>query len=597
MSDKKIPLGGEFLLIPGDPEHCFVPEDFTDEHRMIYKTTADFIEGEIRPNDEKIEKKDHETVKKLMAAAGELGLLGTDVPEEFGGLGLDKISTAVVTEAFGFAGSLAVAEGAHTGIGTMPIVYYGNKEQKEKYLPDAASGQKIHAFCLTESGAGSDAIGGCRTKAVLSEDGKHYIINGEKMFITNGGWASVYIVFAKIDGTDFSAFIVDRDTPGVSTGAEEEKMGIKGSSTTTVIFEDAKVPVENLLYERGKGHHIAMNVLDIGRYKLGAAAVGGAKDALKVSCRYAKDRVQFGRSIAEFGAIREKLARMAMKCYMGEAVIYRTVGLIDAVLHDADPTADDYAEKCTQAIREYSIECAIGKVYGSEVLDYCVDECVQIHGGYGYIAEYPAERYFRDARINRIFEGTNEINRLLIPGEILKKAMKGKLPFMQAGQKLMGEIMEFSPLMVELPDEPLAYQEHMVEMAKKAVIFVAGTAIQKFMQKLQHEQEILMRTADMIIEIFAMESGLIRAKKAIAKLGEEKAQFHIDVVKAYVDETLPKLDQWAKECLSYIEEGDTLRTLLVGIRKLLKYQPENGIALRKAIADRVVEKGNYPLEY
>jgi len=597
MSEKKIPLGGEFLLIPGEAEHCFVPEEFSDEHRMIYKTAADFIVGEIRPNDEKIEKKDHDTVKKLMAAAGELGLLGTDVPEAYGGLGLDKISTAVVTEAFGFAGSLAVAEGAHTGIGTMPIVYYGNKAQKEKYLPESAAGTHIHAFCLTESGAGSDAIGGCRTKAVLSEDGKHYILNGEKMFITNGGWAEVFIVFAKIDGADFSAFIVERGMPGVSSGAEEEKMGIKGSSTTTVILEDAKVPVENLLYERGKGHHIAMNVLDIGRYKLGAAAIGGAKDALKVACRYAKDRQQFGRPISEFGAMREKMAKMAMKCYMGESVIFRTVGLIDEALHDADPTADDYADKCTEAIREYSIECAIDKVFGSEVLDYCVDECVQIHGGYGYVSEYPAERYYRDARINRIFEGTNEINRLLIPGEILKKAMKGKLPFMQAGQKLMGDIMEYSPLMVELPDEPLAYQAHMIEMCKKAVIFVAGTGIQKFMQKLGNEQELLMRCADMIIEVFAMESGLIRARKAIAAKGEDKARFYADVVTAYVDESIPQIDQWAKECLSYIEEGDTLRTLLVGIRKLLKYNPVNGIALRKAIADKVIDKGGYPLEY
>jgi alkylation response protein AidB-like acyl-CoA dehydrogenase len=596
MSDNKMPLGGEFLLIPGDAEHCFVPEEFSDEHRMIYKTSMDFIQGEIWPNDEKVEKKDHDTVKKLMAAAGELGLLGTDIPEEYGGLGLDKVSTAVVTEAFGVAGSLAVAEGAHTGIGTMPIVYYGNEEQKKKYLPDSASGQHIHAFCLTENGAGSDAIGGCRTKAVLSDDGKHYIINGEKMFITNGGWASVYIVFAKVDG-QFSAFIVERDMPGVTAGAEEQKMGIKGSSTTTVIFEDAQVPVENLLFEIGKGHHIAMNVLDVGRYKLGAAAIGGSKLALGHATKYAAERTQFGKSIIEFGAIREKLARMAMKCYMGEAVIYRNVGLINEALHDADPTADDFADRCTEAIREYSIECAISKVHASEVLDYCVDENVQVLGGYGYVSEYPAERAYRDARINRIFEGTNEVNRLLIPGEILKKAMKGKLPFMAAGQKLMGDIMEYSPLMVELGDEPLAYQEHMVEMCKKAVIFVAGTAMQKLMQKLQHEQEILMRCADMIIEIFAMEAGVIRAKKAIEAKGEEKAKFHIDVVKAYIDEMIPQIDQWAKECLSFLEEGDDLRTLLIGIRKLLKYTPENGISLRKAIADKVVEKGGYPLEY
>ena len=596
MSEKNIPLGGEFLLIPGDSEHCFVPEEFSEEHRMIYKTSIDFIQGEIWPNDAKIEKKDHEVVKKLMAEAGELGLLGTDIPEEFGGLGLDKASTALVTEAFGTAGSIAVAQGAHTGIGTMPIVIYGTKEQKEKYLPDSASGQNIHGFCLTESGAGSDAIGGCRTKAVLSDDGKHYIINGSKQWITNGGWASVFIVFAKVD-EQFTAFIVERDTPGLTAEAEEEKMGIKGSSTTTVIFEDVKVPVENLLGEIGKGHFAAMNPLSIGRYKLGAAAIGGSKLALGQATKYAAERAQFGKNIIEYGAIREKMARMAMKCYMGESVIFRNVGLLQDALHDIDPTAEDYAERCTEVIREYAIECAISKVHGSEVLDYCVDEFVQILGGYGYVAEYPAERAYRDARINRIFEGTNEVNRLLIPGEILKKTMKGKLPFMAAGQKLMGEIMEYSPLMVEIGDEPLAYQEHMVEMCKKAVIFVAGTAMQKLMQKLSNEQEVLMRCADMIIEIFAMEAGVIRAKKAIAAKGEEKAQFHLDVVKAYMDEMIPQIDQWAKECLSFIEEGDDLRTLLVGIRKLLKYTPENGISLRKAIADRVVEKGGYPLDY
>lgn len=596
MSEKNIPLGGEFLLIPGDPEHCFVPEEFSEEHRMIYKTSIDFIQGEIWPNDAKIEKKDHEVVKKLMAEAGELGLLGTDIPEEFGGLGLDKASTALVTEAFGTAGSIAVAQGAHTGIGTMPIVIYGTKEQKEKYLPGSASGQNIHGFCLTESGAGSDAIGGCRTKAVLSDDGKHYIINGSKQWITNGGWASVFIVFAKVD-EQFTAFIVERDTPGLTAEAEEEKMGIKGSSTTTVIFEDVEVPVENLLGEIGKGHFAAMNPLSIGRYKLGAAAIGGSKLALGQAVKYAAERAQFGKNIIEYGAIREKMARMAMKCYMGESVIFRNVGLLQDALHDIDPTAEDYAERCTEVIREYAIECAISKVHGSEVLDYCVDEFVQILGGYGYVAEYPAERAYRDARINRIFEGTNEVNRLLIPGEILKKTMKGKLPFMAAGQKLMGEIMEYSPLMVEIGDEPLAYQEHMVEMCKKAVIFVAGTAMQKLMQKLSNEQEVLMRCADMIIEIFAMEAGVIRAQKAIAAKGEEKAQFHQDVVKAYIDEMIPRIDQWAKECLSFIEEGDDLRTLLVGIRKLLKYTPENGIGLRKAIADKVVEKGGYPLDY
>ena len=596
MADVSIPKGGAFLLEPGNLDACFTPEDMSDEHRMMLKTTLDFVANEVHPHIEKIEHKDHDFVKGLLAQAGELGLLGTDVPEEFGGMGLDKMSTCIVTDAMGNAGSFAVAFGAHTGIGTLPIVYFGNEEQKAKYLPDLASGQKFAAYGLTESGAGSDAVGGCRTKAVLSEDGKHWILNGEKMFITNGGWAETFIVFAKIDGVDFSAFIVERAFPGVSTGAEEQKMGIKGSSTTTVILEDALVPVENLLYERGKGHIIALNVLNIGRYKLGAAAVGGAKGAVKTAVDFAKGRIQFNQPIANFGAIQEKLARMATQCYIGESAIYRSVGLIDAALHGVDQTAADYGDKASAAIRQYAIECAIDKVLGSEVLDFVVDECVQVHGGYGYCAEYPAERYYRDARINRIFEGTNEVNRMLIPGEIMKRAMSGKLPLMAAGQKLLGEIMDYSPMSVELPDEPLALQAHMVEMCKKAVIFTAGIAVQKLMQKLANEQQVLMRLADMIIQVFAMESGLLRAQKAVAKLGAQKAQIYIDFVESYVDDMIPMIDMWGKQILAYVEDGDTLRTQLVGLRKLLKYQPIDQIACNKRIAAKALDRGGYPLD-
>ncbi|MFH1035047.1 MAG: acyl-CoA dehydrogenase family protein [Pseudomonadota bacterium] len=596
MADNSIPKGGAFLLEPGNLDACFTPEDMTEEHRMILTTTKDFVENEIHPLTDKIEAKDAETAKSVLAQAGELGLLGTDVPEEFGGMGLDKMTTCIITDAMGQAGSFAVSFGAHTGIGTLPIVYFGTQAQKEKYLPDLASGQKFAAYGLTEAGAGSDAVGGCRTKAVLSPDGKNWIINGEKMFITNGGWADTIIVFAKIDGVDFSAFIVERDFPGVSSGAEEKKMGIKGSSTTTIILEDAQVPVENLLYERGKGHIIALNVLNIGRYKLGAAAVGGAKGAVKMATSFAKGRVQFGQSIAEFGAIQEKLARMATQCFIGESAIYRTVGLIDASLHGVDHSAADYGDKASAAIRQYAIECAIDKVLGSEVLDFVVDENVQVHGGYGYCAEYPAERCYRDARINRIFEGTNEVNRMLIPGEIMKRAMSGKLPLMAAGQKLLGEIMDYSPMSVELPDEPLALQSHMVEMCKKAFIFVAGVAVQKLMQKLAKEQEVLMRLADIIIQVFAMESGLLRAKKAIANLGVDKAQIYIDFVEAYMDDMIPMIDMWGKQVLAYVEDGDTLRTQLVGLRKLLRYTPLNQILVYKRIAAKVIDKGGYPLD-
>jgi len=594
MTENKVPVGGAFILAPAEPENCFTPEDLSDEHRMIYKTTMDFVNNEILPNLEKLEAKDEEFVRGLFAGAGELGLLGTDVPEEFGGLGLDKMSTCVVTDAMGNAASFAVATGAHTGIGTLPIVYYGNQQQKEKYLPGLASGQTIGAYALTEPSAGSDAIGGCRTKAVLSEDGKHYILNGEKIFITNGGWADTFIVFAKIDGSDFSAFIVERSFPGVSTGAEEKKLGINGSSTTPVILEDAQVPVENLLYERGKGHHIALNVLNIGRYKLGIATVGAAKGVLKETVAYATGRQQFGHAISDFGMIREKLARMATRLYLSESANYRTVGLIDASLEHVPREAPDYPEKASAAIRNYAVECAICKVYGSEVLDYVVDESVQILGGYGYTKEFPQERYYRDARINRIFEGTNEINRLLIPGEIMKKAMKGQLPLMQAGQKLMSEIMEYSPMMVELPDEPLAYQAHMIEMSKKAIIFCAGVAMQKFMQKLRDQQEVLARLADMAMESFALESGLVRARKALESQGADKARIYQDMVIAAVDEALPRIHAWGQQVLSFCEEGDELRTMLVGLRKLLKYQPENLIALQRSIAAVVIDKGGYP---
>lgn len=597
MSEAQKPQGGAFIVTPLDQAHCFTPEELSDEHRMIYKTTRDFVTNEIWPKDEIIEQKNEELVRSIFDQAGELGLLGSDVPEDFGGLGLDKVSTCVITEAMGDAGSLAVSFGAHTGIGTLPIVYYGNQEQKEKYLPGLAAGNKIGAYGLTESGAGSDAVGGCRTKAVLSENGKHYVLNGEKLFITNGGWADYFIVFAKINGTDFSAFIVERDFPGVSTGAEEKKLGINGSSTTTIILEDAQVPVENLLYQQGKGHHIALNVLNIGRYKLGAATVGGCKGAFKLAVNYANERQQFGRPISGFGMMQEKLAQMATKIYVTESVNYRTVGLIENSLKGVDMNAEGYAEQASEAIREFAIECAICKVLGSEILDFVVDETVQIHGGYGYTAEFKAERFYRDARINRIFEGTNEVNRLLVPGELLKRAVKGKLPLMAAGQKLLGEIMDYSPMMVELPDEPLALQEHMVEMSKKAVIFVAGVALQKYMQKLAHEQELLARVSDMIIEVFAMEAAVIRAKKAVAALGEEKASFHLDVVKAYVDQAIPRIDNWAKNAVAYVADGDDLRTQLMGLKKLLKYQPLNSIELNKRIAKRVIEKPGYPLEY
>jgi alkylation response protein AidB-like acyl-CoA dehydrogenase len=593
MADKKIFAGGEFLITDVAPEEVFTPEDFNEEHKMIYETARDFAIKEVLPNADRVEEKDHEVVLDLLAKAGELGLLSTDVPEEYGGLGLDKVSTTIVTEALGGIGSFAVVYGAHTGIGTLPIVYFGNDEQKKKYLPKLAAGEWCAAYCLTEAGAGSDAMN-AKTKAVLSDDGKHYILNGEKMFITNGGWASSFVVYAKVDGEDFTGFIVEKDFPGVSTGKEEEKMGVHGSSTRPVILEDAKVPVENVLFEIGKGHKIAFNILNIGRWKLGAACVGASKLCATESVKYANGRIQFKVPISSFGMIKSKLANMAIRTYMCDSMMYRLAGMFDDKLATLDQEAKKSGAENAKAIEEYASECSITKVYGSECADYCVDEYVQILGGYGYVAEYPAERAYRDSRINRIWEGTNEINRLLVPGTMLRRALQGRLALLPAAQAIAGELMTYSPLSVQLPDTPLALQEHMVKMSKKIALMVAGVAAQKLQQSLEKEQEVLAKIADMVIEIFAMESGLLRTLKIISNQGEEKAKQQIAAVKVYVDQIIPKIEIWAKQVLAHVEEGDMLRTQLAGVKKLARYQPVDAITLQRAIADRIIELESYP---
>ncbi len=593
MADRKIYLGGEFLITDVAPEDVFTPEDFSEEHKMIYETARDFVIKEVIPNLDKIEEKDHELILSLLGKAGELGLLGTDIPEEYGGLGLDKVSTTIVAEALGDAGSFAVVYGAHTGIGTLPIVYFGNEEQKGKYLPKLASGEWCGSYCLTEAGAGSDALN-AKTKAVLSGDGKHYILNGEKQFITNAGWAQTYMVYAKVDGEDFTGFIVERDFAGVSTGKEEKKMGAHGSSTRPVILEDAKVPVENVLFEIGQGHKIAFNILNIGRWKLGAACVGGCKSSVTGAVKYANGRIQFKVPISSFGMIKTKLANMAIRTYMCDSMMYRLAGMFDDKLGTLDEVAKKSGAENAKAIEEYAAECSITKVYGSEVADYCVDEYVQTLGGYGYIAEYPAERAYRDNRINRIWEGTNEINRLLIPGTMLRRALQGRLALLPAAQAIAQELMTYSPLSVQLPDTPLALQEHMVKMSKKIALMVAGVAAQKFQQALEKEQEILAKIADIVIEIFAMESGLLRTLKMISKQGEEKTRYQISAVKVYVDETIPKIENWAKEVLAHVEEGDMLRIQLAGLKKLARYQPVDAVSLRREVADRIIELESYP---
>jgi len=593
MGDERIFAGGEFLITDVSPEEVFTPEDFTDEHKMILETAKDFIQKEIQPNIDALEEKNNELVLSLLGKAGELGLLGTDVPEEYGGLGLDKVSTTLVAEVMGTGASFGVVYGAHTGIGSLPIVYFGNEEQKEKYLPKLASGEWCGAYCLTEPGAGTDALN-AKTKAVLSEDGKSYILNGEKMFITNAGYASSFIVYAKVDGESFTGFIVEKDFPGVSTGKEEKKMGMHGSSTRPVILEDAQVPVENVLFKIGQGHKIAFNILNIGRWKLGASAVGGCKACVTEAVKYANGRIQFKVPISSFGMIKTKLANMAIRTYMSDSMMYRLAGMFDDKLKTLDAAAKKSGEENAKTIEEYAPECSITKVYGSETLDYCVDEYVQILGGYGFCAEYPAERYYRDSRINRIWEGTNEINRMLVPGTMMRRALQGRLNLLPAAQAIAGELMTYSPLSVQLEDTPLALQEHMVKMSKKIALMVAGVAAQKFGQNLAKEQEVLAKVAEIVIEIFAMESGLLRTLKIIAKAGEQKAKYQIEAVKAYVDEMIPQIELWAKQVIAYVEEGDMLRTQLAGIKKLARYQPIDAISLKQSIADRIIELEAYP---
>jgi alkylation response protein AidB-like acyl-CoA dehydrogenase len=595
MKDIKRLAGGDFLLGKTEYISCFFPEDLSEEHKIIMKTASDFISKEVMPKAVQIEQKDESLMRYFLLKAGELGLLASDIPENDGGLGMDKVSGFLIAEAAGISPSWATTMMAHIGIGTLPIVLYGNESQKLKYLPSLLSGQKMSAYCLTEAGAGSDAINGCRSKAVLSDDGEHYILNGEKIFISNGGWADMFIVFARIDNTDFSAFIVERSFSGVSSGPEEGKMGLHGSSTTTVIFEDVMVPKENLLHKPGKGHHIAMNVLNIGRFKLGAAATGGCKNVLKLAATYTSQRRQFGKTICEFGMIQEKLANLAYMAYLNESLNYRTVGLFDSAMSGVESGDADGAVSITAALREFAVECAISKVFGSEAIDAAVDELVQIHGGYGYVSDFPVERYYRDARVNRIYEGTNEINRLFITGELLKRAVKGDLALMAAGAELKDFLVDYSPLMFEPDDSPLAYQAHMLEMIKKSVLLTAGATMERFGRNLADEQEILRRLADMIIWSYALDSGLIRAQKAIEANGLESARFHEKAIMAAMDHMIGIIELWAREILLHCGRDDEMQTMRLGLKKILKYQPIDRISLNRDISQMVIAKGDYPL--
>lgn len=583
-------LGGSFVIEDVDYRGIVTPEDFTEEQRMIAETTEQFVEGEVASRDEEVEKLDYKLTVELLNKAGELGLLGADVPEAYGGMGLDKVSTTLINEKLTKASSFALSFGAHVGIGTLPIVYFGTEAQKQKYLPLLATGEKIAAYCLTEPSSGSDALG-AKTTAKLSEDGSHYVLSGTKQFITNAGFADIFIVYAKVDGKDFSTFIVEREMDGVSIGPEEKKMGIKGSSTCPLILEDVKVPVENLLWEVGKGHLIAFNILNIGRFKLAAGCVGAAKDAIELSSAYANERSQFGRKISSFPLIGKKLAEMNIRTFVLESMVYRTAGLFDISLAEVDHGSADVGYQSAKAIAEYQLECSINKVFGSEALDFVADEGVQIHGGYGFIQEYPIERIYRDSRINRIFEGTNEINRLLIPGTLVKRAMKGELPLMQKAMKLQAELME--PMPTQEFEGTLEPETHLLAMAKKIFLMTGAQAVQKYQLKLEQEQEILSHLADIMISIFAMESALSRTKKCIDRSGEDKAGLAVAMTVAFVQEQFGRVEAWAKEVLAAMDSGDVLRTQLSVLKKLTKRSAVNTLELKRQIASKVIEAEKY----
>jgi alkylation response protein AidB-like acyl-CoA dehydrogenase len=599
--------GGSFLISDPSPADCFFPEDFTEEHRQIAQTTADFALNEIVPASDQIEAKDFAVTRRLIKQAADLGLTAVDIPEEYGGLEMDKMTSAIVSDNIAKQGSFSVAFSAHTGIGTLPIVWYGTPEQKKKYLPKLADGTFIGAYALSESTSGSDALD-ARTRAVLSGDGQTYTLNGEKMWISNAGFADIFTVFAKCEVPTnpnagpgglvekLTAFLVEKGTPGFTIGHEEHKLGIRGSSTCPLILSNCVIPAANLLGEVGKGHHIAFNILNVGRYKLGVAAVGGARMALGDGIRYAKDRKAFGKPISDFGLIQEKIADCAVGIFVGEALSYRTVGLIDVALAQVPKNDTSAIQK---AIEGYAVECSIVKVWASEMLDHVVDEMVQIYGGYGYVEEYPAERAYRDSRVNRIFEGTNEINRLIITGWLMKSAMSGKLALMPAIKSLMDEVMAGpSPRGDEL-EGPLSAECNLLASAKKLTLFAAGSATQKYMTKLADEQEVMGAIADMIIEVFAMESAILRAEKMSAGKGSAAANtgpaIPIAMARIYTASAFEKIELAARKIIAAVAEGDMLRTQLTILRRLSKHDGADTIALRRQVAAHVIQAGKYAL--
>ena len=583
--------GGEFVIRPTDPQTVFIPEEFSEEHRMMADMAHEFLQQHVDPNLDRIDAMEEGLMASLIDKAGELGMLGVSIPEEYGGFGKDFLTGMLMTEVLGAGHSFSVAMAAHTGIGTLPILYFGTAEQKAKYLPKLATGEWKGSYCLTEPGSGSDALA-AKTKAVLSPDGKHYILNGQKMWITNAGFADVFTVFAQVDGDKFTGFIVEKGYEGLSLGEEEHKMGIKGSSTRQVFFSDCKVPVENVLGEIGKGHLIAFNILNIGRAKLAVAALGGAKKVCTQSIDYANTRQQFKLPIAKFGAIKHKLAEQAIRVYTLESAIYRVSNLIEQKEQALLAGGMSFEKALLGAAEEYAVECAILKVAGSEVLDFVVDEGVQIYGGYGYSADFPMDRAYRDSRINRIFEGTNEINRLLAVDMILKRAMKGELDLMgpaMAVQKDLMSIPDFGSGDQQLFDE----ENKAIANMKKAILMTAGAAVQKYMMTLAKEQEILMRIADMAIDTYMAESILLRVQKLVSIKGEEACVLELDMVRVYLNDALDRMNMNGRNAINAMSEGDEQRMMLMGLKRFTKMNPVNTIECRRRIAKKLIEENKY----
>ncbi len=594
MSDNKSIKGGEFIIRKSTAKEIFTPEEFSDEQKMIAAMCSDFIAQEVFPNLERIDNMEEGLMPSILEKAGELGLLSISVPEELGGMGLDFITSLLATEYLGPGHSFSVAYGAHTGIGTLPLLYYGNEAQKSKYIPKLASGEWKAAYCLTEPGAGSDANSG-KTKAVLTDDGKHYVLNGQKMWITNGGFANFFTVFAKIDNDEkLTAFLVEADSEGITLNPEEKKMGIKGSSTRQVFFNNVKVPVENMLSERENGFKIALNILNIGRIKLAAGVLGGAKETISESVKYANEREQFGRSISKYGAIRYKLAEQVIRAYAVESATYRAGQNIDDAIAGYVADGMDKGTATLKGIELFAPECAILKVAGSECLDYVSDEAVQIFGGMGYSAESSVERAYRDSRINRIFEGTNEINRMLIIDMVLRRAMKGELDLMGPAMAVANDLMSI-PEMAETPEGPLGAHYNELEGFKKVILMVAGSAVQKLMQTLSKEQEVLMNIADMAIITYQAESVLLRVEKLIASQGEEAAKVQIAIANTYFYDAADKINKAAKDALNSFAEGDELRMMMMGLKRFTKTEAFNPKEARQLIAQQLIEANEYNL--